>query len=126
MSYLKPAPKDIPNIWKLRCCIKAMKDIRIGKSDPQPYREYHILVENGEFYKTYIVKTYRNYDRWRYLVVGDVLYNLKLKWEPKKGKVIIDADSKVIFLQHANFDKFYKKYVKKDPNINQTEIKFGD
>jgi hypothetical protein len=125
MSYL-PEPKQLPNIWKLRCCLKEIKKLSIGKIDPQPYHEYHILCENGEFYKTYVVTTYRNYKFWSYLEPGDVFYNCILKYDNKRKKIIIDADSKTMFIQHATFDKFYKKYVKKDPNLNQTNLFEGD
>jgi len=36
--------------------------------------------------------------------------------------LIIDADSRIVFIQHADFDKFYRKFVKKDPALNQITL----
>jgi len=64
----------------------------VKRSHTGDYQRVYFQLENGNFAKTDLVSSFRNYSRWKPLLkVGNVLGNLNIK---EKGKVTtVNADS---------------------------------
>lgn len=57
-----------------------------------------VRLEDGRYGRTYTGESYRNYQLWRELKVGDLVAGLRWK---REGQLIIDADSPVHLAQDA-------------------------